>query len=351
MDQRFDENTCGIINLNKPAGMTSHDCVSALRRLTGVRRIGHTGTLDPMATGVLPLCIGSAARINEYLELDSKSYRCTVQLGVTTDTLDVWGQVSTDCRSRLFEELGSPQEGQINEKTTLLLRRVEEILWEFRGEISQIPPKYSAIRVDGKRLYEYARKGLEVEIKPRTVFIRGIGLVSFHPEKLQACFDVECSKGTYIRSICAKLGERLSCGAAMCGLIRTGSGRFTLSEAVDLEQLKENPQEAFDHLLPADFPLVHFGKIMVNENRAKWFVSGGKLAGRDVEIQKEPLYGTGEGEPEDAFRRWTSQRLNGDDRFRRAYNVYRRDGVFLGVAVYQPESGLYQADKIFWRQG
>ena len=155
----------GIINLLKPAGMTSHDAVYFLRRLTGEKRIGHTGTLDPMAVGVLPLCIGNATRIIEYLDADRKSYRCEMLLGIETDTQDIWGEVLCDRR----KSAGN-----------LTAEKLKEVLETFQGDIFQIPPRYSSVRINGRHLYEYARKGEEVEIKPRPVQIYNLNLISFH---------------------------------------------------------------------------------------------------------------------------------------------------------------------------
>lgn len=162
----------GIINLLKPAGMTSHDGVRLLRRLTGIKRIGHTGTLDPMAVGVLPICIGSAARITEYLDLDYKKYRCEMQLGLETDTQDIWGAILRDNRGNFIFD------GE----------KIKEVLSSFQGMISQYPPGYSAVRVNGKRLYEYARKGEEVEIKPRQVNIKNITVIHMDHKKKQGDF-------------------------------------------------------------------------------------------------------------------------------------------------------------------
>lgn len=317
----------GIINLLKPAGMTSHDGVQMLRRLTGVKRIGHTGTLDPMAVGVLPLCIGSAARITEYLDLDYKKYRCEMQLGIETDTQDIWGTVIQDNRNNI----NAAREG------------IAEVLNTFQGLISQYPPGYSAVRVNGKRLYEYARQGQEVEIKPRTVDIKDITVIRYDMEKGKVTFDVECSKGTYIRTICHDAGKLLGCGAVMSCLIRTASGAFTLENTVTIEELTEHGPERF--LLEPDFPLVHFGQAVVSEDRGKWFANGGHLRMSEVKIIKEPVYrNAGEG-------------LNIRDEYRRAYNIYTdrsnaastEENGFLGVAFYNNDYKKLVADKIFLR--
>ncbi|MEL7654460.1 MAG: tRNA pseudouridine(55) synthase TruB [Bacillota bacterium] len=319
----------GIINLLKPAGMTSHDGVQMLRRLTGIKRIGHTGTLDPMAVGVLPLCIGSAARITEYLDLDYKKYRCEMQLGIETDTQDIWGEIKTDNRS----------------KCNIDKQQITDALNSFKGLISQYPPGYSAVRVNGKRLYEYARQGQEVEIKPRTVDIKDITVIHIDLEKGKVVFDAECSKGTYIRTICHDTGKILGCGAAMSCLIRTASGAFNLNNTVTIEQLTEgNPEQ---YLMEPDFPLVHFGQAIVNEDRGKWFVNGGHLRMSEVKIIKEPEFKNAE------------DGLNIRKEYKMAYNIYqdqsdqaaKETNGFLGVAFYNQDYKKLVADKIFLRQG
>jgi tRNA pseudouridine 55 synthase len=318
----------GIINLLKPAGMTSHDGVQMLRRLTGVKRIGHTGTLDPMAVGVLPLCIGSAARITEYLDLDYKKYRCEMQLGLETDTQDIWGTVISDQRENADFDEG----------------KITEVLSGFCGLILQYPPGYSAVRVNGKRLYEYARQGQEVEVKPRQVDIKSITVINMDKETKKVIFDVECSKGTYIRTICHDAGRILGCGAVMSFLIRTASGAFMLDDTVTIEELTEGDPEQY--LLEPDFPLVHFGKALVGDERGKWFVNGGHLRMNEVEIIQEPEFKNAE------------SRLNIRDEYKTAYNIYLRSqresrpeaGKFLGVAFYSTEYKKLVADKVFLRQ-
>ena len=192
----------GFLNINKHKGMTSHDVVANVRRLTGIRQIGHTGTLDPFAEGVLPICIGKATRLIEYLE-DNKAYLATVQFGSNTDTYDIDGTVT-----QTFDK-----------KVTRA--QIEDALKDFRGEIEQLPPIYSAIKVNGKKLYEYARKGEEVEIQPRHVTIEKLELKTFDEILQTAQLEVKCSKGTYIRSLAFDLGAKLGCGAHLSALVRT----------------------------------------------------------------------------------------------------------------------------------
>ena len=220
MTDNKSNNLFGFLNVYKPKGMTSHDVVGRLRRVTKIKQIGHTGTLDPFATGVLPICIGKSTRLIEYLE-DDKEYLATVQFGKNTDTYDLDGGVVAT-----FDKKVSEVEVRLGLKS-------------FEGEISQMPPIYSAIKVNGKKLYDYARAGQEVEIKPRTVFISKMELVEFNQEKQEAKLLVACSKGTYIRSIAYDLGQNLGCGAYLSALERTKAGRFNIENTVRLEDLSE----------------------------------------------------------------------------------------------------------------
>lgn len=319
----------GIINLLKPAGMTSTDGVQLLRRLTGIKRIGHTGTLDPMAVGVLPLCIGSTTRIIEYLDLDYKKYRCEMQLGIETDTQDIWGTV-------INENLSLCEVDEI---------KIKEVLHGFQGVISQYPPLYSAVRVKGKRLYEYARSGENVKIEPRQVNIKSITVISIDLPSNKVVFDVECSKGTYIRTICHDAGQILGCGAVMSCLIRTASGAFTLDNTVTIEELIENGPKKY--LLKTDFPLVHFGQVYINEEKAKLFINGRHLNMSDVTIIKDPEY------------LYDKDGFNIRQEYKIAYNVYlhkdkntsQDTSEFLGVVFYNKKNNKFIADKVFYQAG
>lgn len=206
----------GFLNIYKPVGMTSHDVVSVLRRVTKIKQIGHTGTLDPFAEGVLPICIGKATRLIEYLQ-DDKEYLATVQFGAATNTFDLDGE-------KVFTS---------DKKVSL--DDIKEGLKSFEGEILQFPPIFSAIKVNGKKLYEYARKGEEVEIQPRKVVIENIELKNFDEELQQAQILLKCSKGTYIRSIANDLGKNLGCGGYLIKLIRTQAGKFRVENSVQLD--------------------------------------------------------------------------------------------------------------------
>ncbi|WP_027363800.1 tRNA pseudouridine(55) synthase TruB [Desulfotruncus alcoholivorax] len=213
----------GILNVLKPPGMTSHDVVSFIRRLTGQKKAGHTGTLDPGAAGVLPVCLGKATRIIEYLP-DNKSYRAEATLGISTTTQDAFGEV---IHRASWDNID--------------LAYIQECLSSFTGKIEQIPPMASAIKYQGKKLYELARAGLVIERKPRMVYIDKTKLVHYYPGRAdyppRIIFDVLCSAGTYIRTLCNDLGDRLGCGAFMSYLLRTRAGIFNIYEALTLEEL------------------------------------------------------------------------------------------------------------------
>lgn len=208
----------GFLNIYKPVGMTSHDVVSVLRRVTKIKQIGHTGTLDPFAEGVLPICIGKATRLIEYLQ-DDKEYLATVQFGAATNTFDLDGEKVFTSDKKVSRD------------------DIKEGLKSFEGEILQLPPIFSAIKVKGKKLYEYARKGEEVEIQPRKVAIENIELKNFDEELQQAQILLKCSKGTYIRSIANDLGKNLGCGGYLIKLIRTQAGKFRVENSVQLDRI------------------------------------------------------------------------------------------------------------------
>lgn len=314
----------GILNINKPSGMTSHDVIYKIRRLTGIKRVGHTGTLDPMATGVLPVCIGSAARITEYLDLDFKKYRCTMLLGRITDTQDIWGE--------LIEEKSTED---IDEE------RIRQTLSEFKGLIEQTPPMYSAVKVNGRKLYEYAREGQEVKVKSRKVYIKELSVESIDMKKKEAVFSVECSKGTYIRSICSRAGELLGCGACMSALERTASGEFKIEASIDLDKLLAMESDEIESMILApDFPLVHFGKVLVDRETGKKFTDGFHLPLEKCVIDREPEF-----KDKDFVMEIRPE-------YRRAYNIYRKDKGeedFLGVAFYNTKYKKLVADKVFLR--
>ncbi|HZK01584.1 MAG TPA: tRNA pseudouridine(55) synthase TruB [Anaerovoracaceae bacterium] len=305
----------GIINLLKPAGMTSHDCVYQLRKITGIKRIGHTGTLDPMAAGVLPLCIGNATRIIDYLDLDQKIYRCEMILGITTDTYDIWGSVINDKSDDVRE---------------FSLNDIHQAFSPLKGRIFQTPPEYSAVRVEGRRLYEYAREGQKVKANKRPIVIYDLKVQSYNKETGRIIFDLACSKGTYVRTICHQVGEKLGCGGAMSFLLRTGSGAFNVNESVPFEYLKGKWK---DYLLPMDYPLNNLGSLKIRENRASWFENGGYLKANEAEVVKRPILNVAFGY------------INHRKELDMLYSVYS-DDRFLGVAVYDKSGNIYKADKV-----
>ena len=213
----------GFLNVYKPRGKTSHDVVAFLRHVTKVKQIGHTGTLDPFAEGVLPICIGKATRLIEYLA-DDKAYIGTIQLGKSTTTYDIEGE-----------------EVKISDKT-VYLQDIETALEAFRGEIEQFPPIYSAIKVKGKKLYEYARKGEDVEIQPRRVHIKELRIENYDQATRQLELYIACSKGTYIRSVANDLGEKLGTYGHLIKLVRVQTGDFTVNDAVKPENLETAEQ-------------------------------------------------------------------------------------------------------------
>jgi len=214
----------GIVIVDKPQGWTSQDVTARLRRVFNTRRIGHGGTLDPMATGVLPVFVGRATRAVEFFEHAEQTYETVLRLGMTTDTEDVTGTVLTQAEVSVTPE------------------QIDAVLQQFRGEILQVPPMYSALKVNGQKLCDLARKGKEVERKPRPITIHELKLLETGENTL--CLRVRCSKGTYIRTLCKDIGEALGCGGCMAELRRVSAGEYTIEEAVPLQQLLEaqNPE-------------------------------------------------------------------------------------------------------------
>lgn len=249
----------GIINILKPPGMSSHDVVYSVRRKTRIKKVGHTGTLDPNAAGVLPICIGQATKVSNYLLEDTKAYRGELCLGITTDTQDMYGTI--------LEK--NPVSCSANE--------IKEAVLSFVGEYEQLPPMYSALKVNGKKLYDYAREGIELERKSRRVYIYSIDIIYIKDNKV--LFDVVCSKGTYIRTLCHDIGLKLGCGGIMSFLIRTKSGVFNIEDAITLEELQghDNVEEL---LKPADYPLVNLPKVEIHESQRTLVLNGNKIDSR-----------------------------------------------------------------------
>ena len=286
--------TDGIINVNKPAGWTSQDVCTKLRHVLHIRKIGHTGTLDPMATGVLPVCMGKATRTIEYYDMDSKSYHASMKLGITTDTLDITGEILETCG---YSDVGE--------------KAVRDAFKAYTGLVMQIPPKYSAIRIDGKRAYDLAREGKAFEIKPREINVYENKITFMDLGSGEIEFDITCSKGTYIRTVCDDIGRALGCVAVMTALVRTASGYFRIEDAHTVDEIIEaagKGEDAVEKLIiPADVTLEKLGRIKLNDNRITAFMNGNSS--------------------------WPNGfRITEPSEFNEQYRVYG-NGVFLGIAA------------------
>ena len=255
----MEETLFGVLNVYKPKGMTSHDVVAVLRRTLHMKRIGHTGTLDPIAEGVLPILIGKATKLSDLLMAEEKRYQAGVKLGVTTDTDDLTGEVVAESKISVTEE------------------EVRKVLETFKGKQAQIPPMYSAIKVDGQKLYQLARKGVVTERAPRNIEIYDLKMKNFEGNTFD--LSVHCSKGTYIRALCRDIGAALQTGAAMGALVRTQSGNFSLENAHTLEEIKEAVEngtvETF--LISAEDVLKEFPRVDVQEEYAVKIKNGIRL--------------------------------------------------------------------------
>jgi tRNA pseudouridine55 synthase len=249
----------GVLLLDKPLGLSSNDALQQAKRLFRAEKAGHTGTLDPLATGLLPLCFGAATKFSQ-ISLDAdKRYRATLKLGITTTTADAEGDVTARCDVNVTREM------------------LQAVCVQMVGEIDQLPPMHSALKRDGKPLYEYARAGIEVEREPRHICIHGIAIPDVDGQGRDDAWtlDVHCSKGTYIRTLAEDIGKRLGCGAHLGGLRRTGSGALALSGAVTLDQLAAMDESARDAcLLDADALLADWPLVRLREEDAGRFLSG-----------------------------------------------------------------------------
>ena len=249
-----------IVSIIKPTGMTSHDVVSIVRRTLNIKKVGHTGTLDPDASGVLPICIGKSTKVSELILTKDKSYICELTLGINTDTYD--------------------SSGEILERVDNFEVSEEEIKKAFdtqRGEIDQYPPMYSALKVNGKRMYELARQGRfdEINLKSRPVNIKELEILGIDNNKIR--FYVKCTKGTYIRSICYDVGRILGCGGHMSFLLRTSSGKFDLENSITLDQLQEFKENNTleNYLYDIDFVLSDLNHVVLKDNALKYYINGG----------------------------------------------------------------------------
>lgn len=251
----------GIIVINKPMGKTSHDMVYFVRRLTGIKKVGHTGTLDPGATGVLPVCIGNATKVCDMLTNSDKTYKVSFVLGMTTDTLDADGEILTEQPVFCGEE------------------DIKKAAAEFLGEISQIPPMYSAVKVNGRKLYELAREGAQIERKKRRVTIKRIEITDIDMENFIVDMEVDCSKGTYIRTLCDDIGMKLGCGAYVNKLERRKSGIFTIENSYTPEELLKMKETGrlSECIIPPDNLFLEYPKIVVEDWQAEKIKNGVRL--------------------------------------------------------------------------
>ena len=282
----------GIVIVDKPQGWTSQDVTARLRRVFNTRRIGHGGTLDPMATGVLPVFVDRATRGVEFFEHAGKTYETVLRLGLTTDTEDITGTVLTQASVSVTRE------------------QVEEALRHFRGEIMQIPPMYSALKINGQKLCDLARKGREVERQPRPITIHELTLLAMEEDEIR--LRVRCSKGTYIRTLCKDIGEVLGCGGCMAALRRVSAGEYTIEEAVPLQELLES-EDPGKYLRPVDTMFRNHPQVTLTPNQEKRCRNGVAFT---VNLQE----GT--------------------------YRAYSREGEFLMLA--KVEDGTMSAIKSFW---
>ncbi len=291
----------GVILINKPMGFTSFDVIAKCRGILKERRLGHSGTLDPMATGVLPVFVGKATKASDILPIDEKSYRAGFKLGCSTDTQDITGAILAESDKKVTrEELLSALEG-------------------FKGEIDQLPPMYSAVKVEGKRLYDLARQGITVERKTRKITVYSIELISFDEDTQSGVVDITCSKGTYIRTIINDLGEVLGTFGVMSELTRTSSSGYKLSDCVTLEELQSlaDRGEAESILKPVDSCFECYPKVSLSEKQTAMYKNGIKLSLSKLGITQG---GT--------------------------YRVY--GGEFLGLAEADPKTDELRISKNFW---
>ncbi len=257
----------GIVNVNKPLGITSHDVVYRLRKILNIKKIGHTGTLDPEASGVLPMCVGKGTKMAEYLTAADKQYLARMQLGAFTDTQDASGEVIESFEVNVTEE------------------QIRQAVKGFIGEITQIPPMYSAIKIDGKKLYELAREGKTIEREPRKITIHNIEIKSIDLQNNTVDMLVDCSKGTYIRTLCNDIGVSLGCGGHMSALHRTKSGRFHIDTAFTLEQLAEMAEKGdFSFMTPVGEALPEYKRIVLADRNAGRVRNGIKITVEGLEI-------------------------------------------------------------------
>ncbi len=307
--------TDGILNLDKPSGPTSHDVVDQVRALTGVRRVGHAGTLDPLATGVLLVCIGRATRVAAYLMSGRHRYRARVRLGITTDTNDAPGQVVAETEVEVSRD------------------QVAAALSQFRGAISQLPPVYSAVKRKGTPLHRLARRGARIErrsLEARPVEIFHLELTEWQPP--ECTLEISCSSGTYVRALAHDLGQALGCGAHLTGLTRLASGKFRLEDSVTLEELSDAAAGGrWPELLhPIDAALTRFPALHLDADAARRLCSGQAVKAQE----RDP----------------TERQPGGRDGAAHLARVYGPGGTFLAIAAYDPATDVWRPRKVFAAQ-
>ncbi len=300
----------GILNVHKEKGYTSHDVVAKLRGILHQKKIGHTGTLDPDATGVLPVCVGRATKVCGLLTDKSKTYTAVVRLGVVTDTQDMSGEILE------------------KRPVQVSLEQIRQTAAGFVGEIWQIPPMYSAVKVNGKRLYELARQGIEVERKKRKITVYSCEVTDYQPERNEFTMTVRCSKGTYIRTLCHDLGEKLSCGACMASLVRTQVDTFLLEDAFTLAQIEQMAKEkrVGEILIPVDQMFKKYPRVIVLEEGRKLLQNGNRIEERFCQSPDGVADGS-------------------------LVRMYDQKGRFYAVYTYNTSCRSFQNHKMFFQEG
>lgn len=263
----------GIMNVYKEKGFTSHDVVAKLRGILHQKKIGHTGTLDPDATGVLPICLGNATKLCDLLTDKDKTYKAVLKLGVVTDTQDLTGNILNESMVECSRE------------------EMEQVLYSFLGDYQQIPPMYSALKVNGKKLYELAREGKTIERKPREVKIHAIKILKVNWQEKEVEFEVTCSKGTYIRTLCHDIGEKLGCGGAMKSLVRTRVSRFCLEESLSLTQIEQLAKygKLEEKIIAVDSFFINNPAVFIKKDADRLIYNGNFFRKKDIRTFKEGI--------------------------------------------------------------
>lgn len=297
----------GIIVINKPTDFTSFDVVAVVRKITKQKKLGHTGTLDPNATGVLPILLGNATKAQDVIFNHDKSYIAEFKLGLTTDTLDIWGKITSE------------------NPTNIAKTDIEKIIPNFTGEISQIPPMYSAIKINGQRLYDLARNGVEVERKSRNITIYRLLLRSFNEQTQTGKIEVDCSKGTYIRTLIDDIGKALGTGAVMTSLCRTSACGYGLESSITLEQAKELAESGKleSYIKPTETLFSELGYVKVTEAQSTRFSNGGAL-----DIERTPL-----------------KKMKFEDN--QIFRILNPENKFLGLGLAEKTSNQIKIYKLF----